>query len=353
MNIRILNATEYPQVIRMVSDCFEYPEREQIDKDFPHLFAENNRQHLWVAEEGNIQGHAGAWFTRLRVENSLWPVGGVGGVCTIAAARGHGVAQKLIKAACADLKKQGAVLAFLWSGKHDYYRKLGFEAVGRQWSITIPHDGPKVISKDFQFSEEKSDAFFLESLPLLKKKPFGIERDETLHRLLLSASGCRVFAARRAEGLAAYVVVNKGRDLGDHIHEWAGESNALLELIPWLAQKIGRPHVLLTPQVSEVEAPFIYEFDRRGYPIEAGVMALAKVLAPAVLAELINKQLAGRFNVRVKAATPTDSPTYICTAEAEEFNFTEAQFLHFVFGAGGDTVAGLPLRLWWWGMESV
>jgi predicted N-acetyltransferase YhbS len=353
MNIRLVNANEYPELMRLVSRSFEYPEYEQIDRDFPHLFAPENHNHLWVAYDGKLLGHAGAWFTRLRVNGTAWPVGGVGGVCTIPEARGKGIATKLVQKACEDLKARGAVLAFLWSGQHEFYRGLGFETVGRQWSISIPHDGPRITPKNLEFKLDKSEDFFMQSLLLLAAGHMGVERSPALHRLLLGSPGCAVYSAWRGSTLVAYCVVNKGRDLGDHIHEWAGDSNVLKDLIPWVAQKIGRPHTLLAPQLSESEAPFIFDFDKQGFAVQTGVMGLAKVIAPAVLAELVNQKMGEALQIKVRPAMPKVPVSYVCKTQEQEIVLSETQLVSFLFGAGGDSVEGLPIRLWWWGMESV
>lgn len=345
MKLRILHANEYPQLIKMVSESFEYPSWEQIDRDFPHLFAESNRDHLWVAEEKELIAHAGAWLTGLRVEGKVWPVGGIGGVCTKTENRGQGVASDLVNKACEDLKKRGAVLAFLWSGQHEFYSKLGFAKVGQQWSIVIPHDGPTVKESIYKFSADKSEKFIAESFKLFQLHPYGVDRSLELHRLLLSSVGCQAYSAWEGERLAAYAVVNKGRDLGDHIHEWSGDSTALDQLVHWLAQKIGRPQTFLSPQVTADEAPHIYEWEKRAYTTQVGIMALAKVLNPPVLAELVNRATSSvQFIV--------NGPLYICQTQGQEYKLTETQFLEFAFNFGAE-VEGLPLRLWWWGMESV
>jgi predicted N-acetyltransferase YhbS len=345
MKLRILHATEYEELIKIVSEAFEYPSWEQIDRDFPHLFAPDNRDHLWVAQDTSLVAHAGAWLTGLRVEGRVWPVGGIGGVCTKKEMQGKGIASDLILKACDDLKKRGAVLAFLWSGQHEFYSKLGFEKVGQQWSIVIPHDGPNVISNAFVFSSDKSEEFFKQSFELFQQHAYGVDRSRELHRLLLSSIGCQVYSAWRGDRLVAYAVVNKGRDLGDHIHEWGGESSALDILVHWLAQKIGRPQTFLSPQVTPEEAPHIYEWEKRGYKTQVGIMALAKVLNAPVLAELVNQATSSvQFTV--------SGDKYICKVQDIEHRLTETQFLQFAFNFGAE-IEGLPLRLWWWGMESV
>lgn len=358
MIIRNINASEYDQLIKKVSESFGYAAYEKIDRDFPHLFAASNFSHLWVACEGDsILGHAGAWKTSLRVEKNIWDVGGIGGVFTLPEARGEGIASNLVNKACEDLKAQGAILAFLWSGKHDYYRKLGFEAIGRQWSIEIPHDQSAdalAKNKTWKLESSKSTMLLQKSFELLNQQAWGVARSYELHSQLLGSEGCQVYSAWNGESLLAYAVVNKGRDLSDHIHEWGGEAGVVLELCIALARKIGRPHILLTPELGTDGNTVIALTDKAGFARAPGIMALVKVLQPKVLVEKINEFLnTDGLKTSLIYSASGEAPRYRVSDDGGAHELNELEFLQFAFGSPGASNADIPIRLWWWGMESV
>lgn len=142
MNIRNPKNEELSSVIEFVSREFEYPLSDRISRDFPQLFAEENRNHLWIKTDlsGAVLGHSGCYQGVLKVDDLTVSVGGIGGVCTDSAHRGHGYARELVEKCCDDLKNQGAALAFLWTGAHDLYRKLNFELAGRQWLVSCDEE---------------------------------------------------------------------------------------------------------------------------------------------------------------------------------------------------------------------
>lgn len=369
MDIRALKKNELPDLISRVSRAFKYPAGEEISRDFPVFFSEGNLGHLWVAEEaGELIAHSGAYLCNLRVEGEEITVGGIGGVFSEEKHRGRGAPSLLIEKCCEDLKERGAALAFLWTGEHAYFRKQGFELVGRQWMIHVPLESAKLLDDEIgsdagaraegEVRDTVGAEFFQKSLELLAKHPLGPVRTLQTHSMLLASTGCRVFSLWQGMDLRAYVVLNKGFDLQGYVHEWAGDEKCLHVLLAHASHVLQQDLVVLSPQFTPEEAPWVYALEKLGFAMQPGFMGMVRLLDFAKLRALACKHI---------EALGLDSKRLVFEKEGERYllgwdeplfrEVTEREFLKIVFGpelTGVQMWDGLfPLRLWYWGMDSV
>jgi GNAT superfamily N-acetyltransferase len=371
MDIRNPSPVELIDLVGRISSAFLYnKEEETVARDFPQLYHPNNSKNLWVGWEGEtLAGHSGFFPTEMKVEGIALPVAGIGGVFTEAEFQGQGLASTLVNKCAEEAKKQGAALAFLWSDKHDLYSKLGFHLIGRQWTISFE---PGQVAKlkvrgekcglafgDLRFTDgEVSGEFLAQSYSMQQRYSIGIARSPEEHGLLLASGACRVIAAWAGKDLAAYFVMGKGRDLQNYVHEWAGHEGALHHLAAHCLGLFAHPFFVLSPQFMPDEVQWIYSLDEMGISLRAEKMGLVKLLDFAKVkrlvadymermglksAELVLAQNGDRFSVTWREKTSLD--------------FSESEFLRFLFGpdmpAHQELKAFLPLRLWYWGMDSV
>jgi len=373
MITRSIKKEEYPELITMVSNAFSYEKGEKISRDFPLLFAQENLNHLWVAVDENAQknkitSHAASFFTQLRADGLEIPVGGIGGVCTLTEHQGKGLASTLVEQCCKDLAAQGAVLAFLWTGQHDFYRKQGFELVGRQWIISIdPSFETALIQKSgvastLRYVEllpgKERETFFPDAYGKLMGSPLGVKRNFTQFSTLLNSAGCRVFASYEGELLKSYMVMGKGKDLESYIHEWAGDGRALLALLAHILSTEKQELKVLTPQFTPEEVSWIYTLDEIGIPMQPGFMAMVKILNFPLLQELLIKRIEAVGLDIKKIIFERNGDTYSLGWDQDVFkDLSELEVLSLLFGPEppNHQVLGaiFPIRLWWWGMDSV
>lgn len=356
-------------LVSQISKAFLYIEGEgDVTRDFPLLYQASNSEHLWVArEQGELLGHSGYYPSILKVEGLALPVAAIGGVYTTEAARQRGVATELVKKCADEAKKGGAALAFLWSDKHDFYARLGFHLTARQWTIPISvADGEKLASlgrsklPGLAFEEicDPSPSFLAQSHELLSNYPLGTARGAIEHLTLLNTGSCRIFAAWAGEELAAYFLVGKGRDLQGYVHEWAGEENSLHQLTAFALEQAG-PLQFLSPQFMPDEVRWIYALDELGIPMRPERMALVKILDLPKVQKLLSEFL-------VQLGLPADalkieeiSPGRYRGRwrEEEPFEMDEGECVRFLFGPEPpdhpEMKGILPLRVWYWGMDSV
>lgn len=364
-----INKDNIEELVGRISEAFHYPPGAKVSRDFPLLYSSNNFQRLIAAGEGGkMEAHAGFYPSILKVENIGIRVAGIGGVFTDPKAQGKGYASKLVEECCARAKKEGAALAFLWTDKHEFYRRLGFELVGRQWSIHLSLSRADVLEdlarKDgsrraFDFREGADTSFLLKSFSLFENYTIGNKRRIDEHNAYLTSKGCRVFGAWEGENLAAYCVLGKGLDLEGYVHEWAGDEGALHALLAHCLKTMKRDLVVLSPQFMPEECSWIYTLDENGFAMDAGYMAMVKILDLQQIKKLLEMYMEslGLKKEDLKILKQDERYSVGWRDGAWKANFSEPEFLRFLFGpdmpSSAELKAFLPMRLWYWGMDSV
>jgi GNAT superfamily N-acetyltransferase len=371
MEIRNPVPAELPDLIRMVSQALGYNKEEAgVARDFPQLYHPNNSKHLWLAAQKELLlAHAGFYPSVMQLEGGALPVAAIGGVCTQDEHQGKGLASQLVEKCVQEAAKEGAALVFLWSDKHDFYKKMGFHLIGRQWTFVFEtrlapalrerglHCGMPAVA--LTISEGLVDEDFLhQSRALLLAMGLGPARSEEEHALYLKSGACRVISAWVGDRLAAYFVIGKGHDLQNYIHEWAGEEGALHHLAAQCLESFGHSFFLLSPQFMPEEVPWIYSLDEMGIGARAESLALVKLLD----FEKIRRAVLD-FTTRI-GLDPSflklrrEEHGYFVQWKAEpEHHLDEQGFLRLIFGpempAHSELRGFLPMRLWYWGMDSV
>lgn len=372
MDIRNPSATELGELIDRVSAAFSYNKEEgNVARDFPLFYNAHNLKNLWAAYEGGrLLGHAGFFPAILRVENLPLPVAGIGGVYTEADHQGQGLGTQLIEKNILEAQRGGAALAVLWSDRHEFYGRLGFFLTGRQWTIQLDpglasalHErGEKLhISRDsLEFFEGGDDSNFLrQSWEMISHLPLGVSRTLEDHTAYLASGSGKVISAWAGNELVAYFVIGKGKDLTDCIHEWAGEEAALDHLAAHCLEVGGRPLFLFSPQFMPDEVNWIYGLNEMGVVMKPEYMALVKLLDFGKVRRLVFDYLAkaGIKEEEFVLDKLADGRYRVQWRDEAGLHFTEHELLRFLFGPDMPTSqqmkAFFPLRLWYWGMDSV
>jgi|GEM_PF-5213156 len=372
MDIRNPEAGELTELTSLISSALGYNKEEPgVARDFPQLYQASNSKHLWAAfEKKDLVAHAGFFPSVMKVESLSLPVAGIGGVFTKEEKQGQGLATQLIEKCAREAKRGGAALAFLWSDKHEFYGKQGFHLVGRQWTVAlepkhaaaltamgeklgIPGNALKITDEAVSTGE-----FLRQSHAYLEIYPLGIARSPEEHAQYLESGSCRVISAWVGQQLAAYFVIGKGKDLQNYIHEWAGAEGALHHLAARCLQDFGHGLFLLSPQFMPDEVPWIYALDGAGVPVSAEYLALVKLLDFSKVKKLTHeymKQLGLEESDLTMEESNGEYELIWRGGEAQVFD--EAGFLRLLFGPelpeNKEMQAFLPMRLWYWGMDSV
>ncbi len=372
MNIRNPEPGELTELTSLISSALGYNKDEAgVARDFPQLYQASNSKHLWAAFEGKeLLAHAGFYPSVLKVEGLSLPVAGIGGVFTKEEKQGQGLASKLVEQCVCEARPGGAARECLWRDKHEFYNKLGFHLVGRQWTVALePKHAPLLTAMGekvgippnaLKITDEAGSVgdFLRQSHAYLEIYPLGVARSPEEHSLYLESGSCRVISAWVGKQLAAYFVIGKGKDLQNYIHEWAGAEGALYHLAARCLTDFGHGLNLLSPQFMPNEVPFIYALDGAGVPITAEYLALVKLLDFPKVKRLTLDYLKQLGLEETDLSMEESNGEYeLVWRGGEPIVVDEAGFLRLLFGPelpdNKEMQAFLPMRLWYWGMDSV
>ncbi len=371
MEIKNPNAKELTDLIGLISKAFLYKEEEgNVARDFPQLYDAKNSKHLWMAKEkDSVLAHAGFYPAEMKVEGIPLPVAGIGGVFSAPEVRGQGIGAQLVEKCVEEARKGGAALAFLWSDKHEYYAKLGFHLIGRQWTIQFSPEqkaqlearGEKSGCKKSQlrFSLGDTSPEFLEqSYQMQNQISLGIARSPEEHSAYLTSGACDLFAVWVGRQLLAYFVMGKGKDLQNYVHEWAGDEAGLHHLAAHLLETFQHGFSLISPQFMPDEVNWLYSLDELGIKMSPEKMGLVKLLDPEKIIRLM-KEYVQRLGIdpALLEISKSEKGFKVIWKKTTNLEFDEANFLKFLFGpempAHPELKGFLPIRLWYWGMDSV
>jgi predicted N-acetyltransferase YhbS len=371
MEIKNPQGKDLTNLISLISQAFLYKEEEgDVARDFPQLYDANNSQHLWLAQEQNkIVAHAGFFPAEMKVEGIILPVAGIGGVFSVPEVRGQGIGAQLVEKCVAEAHKGGAALAFLWSDKHEYYAKMGFHLVGRQWTLAFTPEqaallearGEKggVKKAQLRFTIGDTSPEFLEqSFRFQEQLNIGIARSREEHERYLLSGACDLFAVWVGRQLLAYFVMGKGKDLQNYVHEWAGDEAGLHYLAAHCLASFNHAFYLISPQFMPDEVNWLYALDELGIKMSPERMGLVKLLDFGKVQRLLGEYLQ-RLGIapELLEISQKDQTYQVVWKNGTKLDFSEENFLKFVFGPEMPThpelKAFLPIRLWYWGMDSV
>lgn len=371
MQIKNPDSKELTDLISLISKAFLYKEDEgDVARDFPQLYDAKNSKHLWVAKDAQtIVAHAGFYPAEMKVEGIALPVAGIGGVFSSPEVRGQGIGAQLVEKCAEEAKKGGAALAFLWSDKHEYYEKLGFHLIGRQWTIHFSPEqkaqlearGEKSGCKKSQLRFSLGDLskeFLEQSYQLQAQMPLGIARSPEEHAKYLSSGACDLFAVWVGRQLLAYFVMGKGKDLQNYVHEWAGDEAGLHHLAAHLLESFQHGFFLISPQFMPDEVNWLYALDELGIKMVPEKMGLVKLLHPEKVIRLMSEYLKRMgIDPALFVISKSEKGYKVIWKTTTELDFNEENFLKFLFGpempAHPELKGFLPIRLWYWGMDSV
>ena len=237
--------------------------------EFPALTAPSNAGRRFVIEaEARIVAHAAWRPLTLRSSLGRLPVAGIGLVTTHRGWRGRGLGSRVVGACVRDAEREGAWVALLFAAARSLYAKLGFVPAGVE-RITRLRPGSRDAPVRCGTPKDASRL-----LRLLDAHPVGVERSVEEFEAQLRVRDTHLYVLEEADGIAAYCIEGRGRDLRGVVHEWAGRPDALAGLLGALAARPDGPGWLLSP--GALPAPVAGEHHR-------GAMAQMRVLRPEEL----------------------------------------------------------------------
>jgi len=139
LEIGVVREEEFEEALELQGRVFQPPTdyfRTLALKD-PFFEHEN----VFVAkQDGRIVSHVQVFPKLVRMAGAHVWMGGIGGVATDPDHRGKGLASSLLRLAATSMKHRGMEASILFTGIHDFYRRLGWETASGLDRYLVPTD---------------------------------------------------------------------------------------------------------------------------------------------------------------------------------------------------------------------
>jgi GNAT superfamily N-acetyltransferase len=195
---------------------------------FPHVYRlEARGTRVGMFENRELVSHASTTKARLVTGQDSLRALLIGSVATRPDHRGRGHATAVLEHVVSRARSEGLDLVLLWSSQWDFYRRLGFEPVGRQLEVRLHFEDPKrdPAVRRAQVGDLPG------MLALHDRKPMRVHRDLASMALLLSATPMETMVLEEDGRVRAYACFGKGQDFRGWWHEMGGEDADVRRLL--------------------------------------------------------------------------------------------------------------------------
>ncbi len=335
-----------------------------VRDEYPLVFSAQNLNNIRIIrEEQNIVSHAVVKPVLMKTPYSVLNVCAIGSVITDPTKRQQGLSSQVINDCIEQAQALKGDILVLWTDMFDFYKNFGFEMAGTEISL--------IINSSFQPKSSRTDLKLVESA---KVDPSAILRLFNLHSITshrtvedikkcLQIPNSRVYTAWSKTGqMEAYAIEGKGVDLQGYVHEWGGNTSALIELFKHIQTTQNREIVVITPPQCK---NLIRQCTDAGAGQYEGILAMIKILDKASLAKKAQRT-ARRMGITDFAIEMHNDILYFGTSEEVYKTDSEADMVHLFFGPNKasemysftDSTKEkleklLPLPCWIWGWDSI
>jgi GNAT superfamily N-acetyltransferase len=267
-------------LLRADSEC-------RLVNEYPLVFLPDSRERLLLKKEGN-RIVAGLAMLERNVEVAFGRhhrLLFVGSVVTAEDARMKGYQRELFDGVEAYGRECGADAIVLWSSQISFYEKLGFFLGGLQATWIPSHQRPLSSSSvEVKISVDGHVGWRDDYFEWHSRRRCVVQR--SLHEMRLLWGIPRMVRATTDQ---AYVLLGKGEDFQDVVHEWAGDSEHVLACLD--ALRAQRPGLrILSPGVvhSERESEVVGRFERENFECRLEYLGLFKPISSLFSVDRLN-----------------------------------------------------------------
>ena len=339
-----------------------------LEAEYPLVFREGSPGRLHSVEEGGEARSACAVLVRDALAGGRrMRLGLIGSVSTDPAWRRRGLASRVLDAAESDLAADGCLLALLWADDPDFYRGRGYHPLGAEVDFVLEPQAREALPQATGVVRAAGRDDFAAIHRLYAHHRERSERSPEETAELLAGPGIELLVLQRERDIAAYTCLGRGADFARTIHEWAGAPEDVLALCREHlgragARGEGTTHYLMTP-------PSARELQSRLRQIgcwdATGILGMGKLLDPEAAAALLAESLGPAARVDVESE-PLGAARITLRGPAGACSLDEGALLRLLFppaedrselarvrSATGLSLAGLPLPLFLWGLDSI
>lgn len=238
---------EWTQVVDFLDTNLRQNNNWTIASEYPTAFSTNNIHNMSIiTEDEKIISHAVLKTLIIKSPYAIFKIGAIGSVFTDPNYRQKGHSRKNIQNCIEHAQEQGCDLVILWTDKFDFYRKLGFELAGYDYSYLYENITPiKNTNLRFMAGNNVDPAALLK---LYSQHTVHAIRTQEDFRNFLKIPNSNLFTAWSPNNqLVAYAVEGKGADLINYVHEWSGQTDVLLDLFQYIRTQKNETITIMTP----------------------------------------------------------------------------------------------------------
>jgi GNAT superfamily N-acetyltransferase len=314
-----------------------------VRDEFPSVFGDYpGGQSLFAEHSGKVIAHVAILPRVFRHPLFHFKVGLIGSVVTTPEFRGHGIASALLRESLVQLKNAGCLFAVLWAESPAIYKALGFERTGTEQSLRF--SSSEIVDEDlteavYAFDSRKH----VEGLwRLYRQHKVSIDRSLQEMKRLCRIPESKIFVTLSGETVTSYIVVNKGLDFPNYIHEWGGR----LETVRANIARVQRQYF---PQTDlTLIAPGSYDLSllrRMTKEHHVGVVGMMKLLD--------RQRLRAVYLDYLKASNERNWMDETWGGDGRSPSHrTDAEFMKAVLG-DATTTATPKLPFFLWGLDSI
>lgn len=353
---------EWTRVVDFLNDNLRQNKNWTITSEYPTALSTNNIHNMSIiTEDEKIIAHAVLKTLIIKTPYAIFKIGAIGSVITDPDHRQQGHSRKNIENCIQLAQKQECDLVILWTDQFDFYRKMGFELAGYDCSYVYETAG-EIHNKKLRFvSGNNVDPNALQKL-YSQHTVHAVRGTEDFKNFLKIPNSNLFTAWDQNNQLLAYAVEGKGMDLINYVHDWAGQTEALLDLFQYIrAQK----NDVITVMVPAHSQNLRQKIGQAAEVSHQGYLGMLKIVNKEALLNKVKKafRAEGFENIVLEQQiqhTVFGFGTDLYTLEKESdliqllFGPLDINSLDFVSNDTKQKLSTLlPMPLWIWGWDSI
>jgi hypothetical protein len=223
-----------------------------IESEYPIVLSPNFTQYSCCIQDGEtIYAHANLWPRTVQDRSGVetFQVGLIGNVATAESYRGMGLMRRLFEELTQVAKNHNLAALILWSDLNEFYHKLGFDSLGKEYHFSFESMNLETLSKSTIQETPKSNI----NIPLLTQMMelrypvlLTLNRSMQEYQTLTQIPDMDLFTAWQEQTLVGFAWIGKGEDMIGVIHEWgAQEPEILIDLIYFISRYKNLERIML------------------------------------------------------------------------------------------------------------
>lgn len=363
MDTRSPSPNEYDHVVKFLDQNLRPNSQWSISAEYPTALAKENLHNIRIIKEGDkVLSHAVIRPMILKTPIAIYKVATIGSVVTESSHRNQGLSKAILNDCLHQAQIMGCDFAVLWTNLYDFYRQLNFELAGYEISLIINKDiGVEADGLKFVKGANVDPQAILR---VMNQHTICSVRTADDIRKYFAIPNARVYTAWNQQGgLEAYAVEGKGADLDGYIHEWGGGVSKLVPLLNHIYRDQKRPINVISPVHSE---NLIRTLLQQGATMHEGYLGMFRLINAQNFFAKIQRHVRQDLGVTDFVLEESNGQYKIGTHKQTLTTSNPLEMIQIIFGPkdvreilrfSNETAEVLnrvfPLRIWFWGWDSV